>query len=42
MTGQVDEVAREVSLMVAPRLHFGRAVELTHSAIGADAAAEQR
>jgi hypothetical protein len=42
MTGQVDEVAREVSLMAAPRLLFSRAVELMHSAIGADAAAEQR
>jgi len=42
MTGQVDEVALEVPLMAAPRLLFSTAVELTHSAIAADAAAGQR
>jgi hypothetical protein len=41
MTGQGDEFAREAPLTVAPRLFFGNAVEFTHSAIGADAAAVQ-
>jgi hypothetical protein len=30
MTGQVDEVAREVPLMAAPRLLFSTAVAHTH------------
>jgi hypothetical protein len=42
MIGRVDEVAREAPLMVAPRLLFSRAVEVASSAIGPDAAAEQR
>jgi hypothetical protein len=41
MIGRVDEFAREAPLMMAPRLLFGRAVEFTYSAIGADAAAVQ-
>jgi hypothetical protein len=40
MTDRVDEIAREAPLVVAPRLLFCRAVELTYSAIGSDAAAE--
>jgi hypothetical protein len=30
MTGRIDEIAREASLMAAPRLLFGRGVALTH------------